>query len=285
MNWQWQENPAGGGKIGKGRQWVLCTVLLFLLFNGCALNRGDVEKSLMAGRLSATHQLAVADAYRVGCPDILRIDLRGAGGSIVQTAIDVEGRVDLPGLGRLRVEGRTPTEIAAILAQITGVAVNAISVQVAEYNSQQIYLFGQIRGSHHSIPYTGPETVLDVLQRVGGITPGAEPNDVFVIRSNIMDGKRPEVFHVDLRAIVMKKDQSTNISLQPFDQVHVGETRQACVERCIPPWLRPLYQALWATHPTNQPHKRILQYWKFLIREKRTERQEDTRKRRAVGES
>ena len=44
----------------------------------------------------------------------------------------------------------------------------------------------------------------------------------------------------------------TNLRLQPFDQIHVGETRQARVERCIPPWLRPVYQALMDTQPKSR---------------------------------
>ena len=72
----------------------------------------------------------------------------------------------------------------------------------------------------------------------------AAPDDVYVIRTRIAEGHRPEVFRVDLHAIVLKHDQHTNLRLQPFDQIHVGETRQALVERCIPPCLRPLHQSL-----------------------------------------
>ena len=45
--------------------------------------------------------------------------------------------------------------------------------------------------------------MLDLLQRVGGIAPGAAPQDVYVVRSHLGEG-RPEVFHVDLDAIVLR---------------------------------------------------------------------------------
>ena len=102
-------------------------------------------------------------------------------------------------------------------------------------------------GQQRSVPYRGQETVLDLLQRVGGLTPGAEPDDVYVVRPHIGDNKRAEVFHVHLRAIVMKQDHKTNIRLLPFDQVYVGETRQARVEKAIPPWMQPIYRAFWNT--------------------------------------
>src|SRR5262249_38407607 len=78
-------------------------------------------------------------------------------------------------------------------------------------------------------------------------TPGAEPDDVYVVRPHIADGQRPEVFHVNLAGIVMKRDFKTNLRLQPDDQIFVGETRQSRLEKCIPPVLRPLFQLICGT--------------------------------------
>src|SRR5438093_1577377 len=83
-------------------------------------------------------------------------------------------------------------------------------------------LFAELVGRHRTIPYQGAETVLDVLQRVGGITPGAEPTEIYVVRSHIGDLQRPEVFHVDLEGIVIDRDHHTNIRVRPYDQIYVG---------------------------------------------------------------
>jgi protein involved in polysaccharide export with SLBB domain len=125
-------------------------------------------------------------------------------------------------------------------------------VRVLEYRSAYVLLFGEVVGSQRSAPYRGPETVLDLLQRVGGITVGAEPKDVFVVRPHLGDSQRPEVFHVDLQAIVVKHDERTNLRILPFDQIYVGETRQAKVEKALPPWLRTLSQAIWDTRPPEK---------------------------------
>jgi protein involved in polysaccharide export with SLBB domain len=127
-----------------------------------------------------------------------------------------------------------------------------VDVRLAEFRSQCLYLFGEVNGLQRSVPYRGQETVLDLLQRVGGITPGAAPEEVYVVRSRVLDGQRPEVFHVDLRAIVVNHDAKTNVRLEPFDQVYVGATRRARLEKCIPPWLRPLFHAVCGQFPT--PH-------------------------------
>jgi protein involved in polysaccharide export with SLBB domain len=119
-----------------------------------------------------------------------------------------------------------------------------VRVRVAEFNSQQLYLFGEVTGLQRAVPYRGAETVLDLLQRVGGITPGASLGDIEVVRTHVADGKAPEVFYVDLAAIVLKHDQHSNLRLEPFDQIYVGESRRSRLTCSLPPWLRPLYKTV-----------------------------------------
>jgi protein involved in polysaccharide export with SLBB domain len=239
------------------RSWLLDSFFsLFLIFAliGCAADR-QVKRNLMSGRFSAARGQEVAEKYLVGCPDVLEVsgphrDLTG------RFAVGPDGRVDLGSLGRPRVEGRTPPEIARLIAEMAGLPPEAIAVRVAEFRSQYVYLIGEVVGWQRAVPYQGQETVLDLLQRVGGITTVAEPDDVYVVRSHLSDGGRPQIFHVDLHAIVVKKDDKSNVRLMPHDQVHVGDTRQSRVERCIPRWLRPLYQFIWRTQPQT-PQERI----------------------------
>jgi protein involved in polysaccharide export with SLBB domain len=219
---------------------------------GCAHNaqqRASVERNLMDDRETTTRNESVLAHYQVGCPDVLTIELANAPGVRIRQVVGADGRIELASNVKPRVEGRSPEEIANLLASALGVSPESVDVRVAEYRSQQLFLFGQIVGWQRSVPYVGQETVLDLLQRVGGITPGAEPSDVYVVRAHIDEGGRPEVFHIDLQNIVTKHKQATNLRLLPNDQVYVGETRQARIERVIPPWMRPLYQVIWDTQP------------------------------------
>ncbi len=61
------------------------------------------------------------------------------------------------------------------------------------------------------------------------------------------------MFHVNLKAIVMNQDEKTNLRLLPYDQVYIGESRQAQFERTFPPWLRPIYQVFW--HMLPEPER------------------------------
>jgi polysaccharide export outer membrane protein len=163
-------------------------------------------------------------------------------GLVGSQQIGLDGGINLPSVGRLRVEGLSTSQIARQVADLLGLPAPQIHVRVAEFKSQQIYLFGQVVGFQRAVAYQGPERIVDVLRRVGGITHGAAPGAIYVVRPGIMEGCQPQVFHVDLKAILVEHNQRTNIRVHPCDQVFVGETRPFSFEKCIPPILRPLYE-------------------------------------------
>jgi hypothetical protein len=43
---------------------------------------------------------------------------------------------------------------------------------------------------------------------------------------------------VDLEAILMRGDGRSNVRVQPYDQVYIGETRRAGLAKSLPPWMR-----------------------------------------------
>lgn len=232
----------------------LIYLLLLCPLGGCASERHQVEKNLMIDKDQLRHH-GVADNYLVGFPDVLDFEVADHPEFDGRAAVGADGRVSLRNGLSVRVEGRNVADIAKALADLTGIPVAKIKVRVADFKSQQLLLMGQVVGWQRTVPYHGQETVLDVLQRVGGITPGAAPDDVYVVRTHLVDGQRPEVFHVDLDSIVMKKDTNTNIRVMPNDQIHVGETRQARFVKCFPKWLQPLCHALCGTRPSTKDGK------------------------------
>jgi protein involved in polysaccharide export with SLBB domain len=198
----------------------------------------------MSGKASGFRDRDAAVVYRIHCPDVIEMSVDSRSDLAGRREVAPDGRINLGSLGRLRVEGHSVPEGALMLADIAGVAPDRVHLKIAEFNSQQIYLYGQVIGRQRTLPYQGPETVVDLLQRAGGITPGAAVNHVYVVRTRIADGQPPEVFPINLQAIVTRNNQQTNLLLQPFDQVYIGETRKASLEKCIPPFLRPVYETV-----------------------------------------
>jgi protein involved in polysaccharide export with SLBB domain len=219
-------------------------LLLAWLSAGCAMGGKQVDQAMEADKPSAAaRHVSTASRYLVSCPDIIEVHLPGQADPIRRCPIGPEGRIELGALGSLRVEGLTTADIAQRVAELVGLPADQVRVRVVGYHSQQVYLFGEVSGLQRAVAYQGEETIADLLQRAGGITPGAAPAKVHVVRPRVTEGKSPLIYHVDLQAIVMAKDTSTNLRIQPFDQVYVSETHRSSLHKCIPPLIRPLYQA------------------------------------------
>jgi polysaccharide biosynthesis/export protein len=207
---------------------------LLALAAGCA---GRLDRALLADHNPAAHRADPETEYCVNCPDTIEVTFPGG---TVEQEVGPDGCVRPGGRAAVRVEGQTAAEAARHIAAQLGVDPSGVQVRVAGFNSQRVYVHGEVAGLQRAVPYHGPETVVDLLQRMGGITPGAEPANIQVVRSRVADGRPPEVFHVDLEAILHRGDQATNVRLEPFDQIYVGQTRQHCIACCMPPWLRSL---------------------------------------------
>ncbi len=228
-------------------------MLLLCLLAGCGgLKPQQVDQALRADPGPSAPGQGVPEQCPIGCPDVVEVSIVGRPDLSTVGPVGVDGRIDLGRLGRLRVEGLTPPEAARYLAAQAGMPPDGVQVRVTEHRSRHVYLMGEITGLQRPVPYQGPEHVVQLLQRAGGLTPGAAVRDVYVIRPHVTDGRHPEVFHVDLQAILARRDQRTNIVLQPFDQVYVGQTRQSNLEKCVPPLFRPIYERLCGLRRTGE---------------------------------
>jgi protein involved in polysaccharide export with SLBB domain len=205
---------------------------------GCAPGHAYLQKTLLNDHTPAAHTRDPETRYLVRCPDLLAIRISGHPGWTGTRPVAADGRIQLDPSLRILVDGLCIPEIRQSIAGATGLPVHQVGVQVAEYRSQQVSLFGGVHGQERAVPYRGPETVLDLLQRAGGVDPGTEVTRIFVVRPHVADGKPPEVFTVDLRAILFDHDQQTNIRLEPSDQVYVGQTAGEHLRCCLPSWLR-----------------------------------------------
>jgi len=222
------------------------SLLIFagMLTSGCALHKPRLDEVMHSEGGSGERNVGVPEHYLVHYPDVLEVSIPGRTDGAVRCGVGLDGRLEVRSSGFVRVEGESPAQIAESLSEQTGIPASEIQVHVAEYRSQHIYVGGPGVTVQRAVPYQGPETVCDFLERIGGVKAGAEPTGVHVIRDGITESRPPQVFQVDLKAVLLDHNQSTNIRLQPYDQVYVGETRASFVEHCIPRWVRPLYDKL-----------------------------------------
>jgi protein involved in polysaccharide export with SLBB domain len=191
---------------------------------------------------AAAQAPAPTSTYRIGCPDVLEISFLDHPEWDVFAAVDLDGRLPLAITGSPRVEGRTLDDIRIEVAGLAGVHPERVEVQLAAARSSRVYVHGPIRGHTRIIPYQGPEPVIDFLKRVGGLPPGSKLSEVYVVRPNVANGKRPEVFRVDVASVLLDNDKKTNVTLKASDEVYVGETKRSVLARVLPSWLGPAYR-------------------------------------------
>src|SRR5581483_4986695 len=173
-----------------GKAWG--AALLLLCAGGCLSGRGALDRALLADRDPAAHGVDPVAHYVVHCPDVLELEVEGSRGWKARCPVGADGRIDLSDAGAPRVEGLKLASARERVAQAVNVPAKQVHLQVAEFNSQHVYLIGEVQGQEQAVPYCGPETVLDVLQRVGGLSRDAAPREIKVVRPNIADGGTPE---------------------------------------------------------------------------------------------
>jgi protein involved in polysaccharide export with SLBB domain len=239
---------------GRSLAWLNLLGVLCALSTGCCLFKPSLDQSLLTFKPTDTSPTRLADLYVVRFPDVLDVQVVDQPSLCGERPIRVDGRIELTPADRIRVEGKPVAAIGQLVAEHLGCRADRIHVSVTAYNSQRLFLQGEVKGDARAVPYVGPETVLEMLQRVGGITAGAAPANIQVVRAHVADGKQPEMFDIDLEAILEKNDQETNVKLQPFDQVYVGQSSSSRIKKCLPPWLRPLYGRVFGlSRPDDAP--------------------------------
>ena len=95
-----------------------------------------------------------------------------------------------------------------------------VYVDVTAYNGKNYYVAGDVMVPG-KLPYTGHETVLDVLNYAGGLTPTADPKAIRLVRPGT-SGRPARIYNVDLEAIEQRGDAKANYQLFPGDRLYVG---------------------------------------------------------------
>ena len=165
-------------RMAAGRLSILAGAVMCASAMGCG---GDASR--LRDFLQEPRSRVSSNEYRALPPDVLLInsihvsDING-----FRAEIRPDGRINLPLLGEVYVAGNTPAEIESVLkakAREFYEEVDA-TVQVVEYRSQKIYVFGQV-ARPGPLPWTGTDTLIDVLAQAQP-TPMAWPERIRVVR-------------------------------------------------------------------------------------------------------
>lgn len=153
--------------------------------------------------------------YRVGASDVVNVEVRGQTDLNKSAVVRPDGKITMVLLGDIYVSGMTSEEIDDKLTRSYSEYLVGpdVTVSVVGFNSQQVYVWGEVARVGPQ-PYTGELTIMEALNRSGGLLGRAEPKAIQVARNG-------KVWKVNLDDIVINGKQDQNMYLQPGDVVFV----------------------------------------------------------------
>lgn len=169
--------------------------------------------------------LAAAQSMQeiIGVGDTVRITAFRHPELTTQARVTEEGKVNVPLVGPLELEGMTPEQAAKRIEQrlVKGDFIKnpQIDVAIVQARSRQVSVLGQVGKPGRYMLEGASARVADVIAMAGGLGPTASQTAV-VQRGR--EGER-ETLKIDLAAVLQGGDPSKNIELRSGDSVFVPE--------------------------------------------------------------
>ena len=162
--------------------------------------------------------------YKIGPKDLLEITVIGFEDLNRRYRVSEEGKITLPYLGDVEVQGLSRSELEKKLAELLKekyLEDPQVAVLIAEYESRKVFLIGAVTTPG---PYElmGRLTLLKILSQAGGLTADAG-NEIIVMRQ-MPDGTKTSL-KISVDDLILKGDASLDIPLQADDIVTIPVDR------------------------------------------------------------
>jgi polysaccharide export outer membrane protein len=218
-----------------GRNVLLAGCALVLLAGGCSTVPQEFQRFPTEWQPGKRGPNA---AYVVDPPDLIRVEFLNDPELSRDATVRSDGYVVLPLAGEVKVAGLTTLEIREVLDDLYAEYYKEpeLLVSVLQYRSKQIYLYGEVLVQGPQ-PYTGYATVIDAIGMAKGLTSRASWRKARVARA---DPESPEIFTVDLKALLREGDMTQDLALAENDVIYVPPTFLAKVGYAIQHLLFPV---------------------------------------------
>ncbi len=165
--------------------------------------------------------------YRVGPGDVLRVEAYNHDEISGNFAVEVQGEISFPMLGRIEVAGQTTSEIAARLEQLLEkdyyVDVQ-LQVEVDVFHSKPVTVLGEVSrpGTYY---LEGRTSMHKILAEAGGLKTSA---GVFVElrRLQMVDGELQPVVRTFGTSSLLKGEEGRDVILEEGDVISVSAKEQ-----------------------------------------------------------
>lgn len=180
---------------------------------------------------------APVPGYRVGISDELNFRFLYVPELNTVTTVRPDGRVSLPLMGELAVEGMSMAELTERVETMMAAHLRRPQVVVNVQGSvaRRVFVGGEVvRPSTQ--PLSGPMTVLQAVMQAEGLKDTAQARETVILRRG-PSGERT-VLTVDLEAVMSGRDLAQDIPLQTYDVVVVPRSGIANVGRWVDQYIK-----------------------------------------------
>ena len=193
-----------------------------------------------------------ADDYILQPPDVITVisskipELQGTTQTVGHTqTIRPDGVISFETVGEVQAAGKTPREVAKIIAQKMAALYNLTSdypVDVRAVNrSKYYYILGQVNEPGAKI-FSGRETTLSAIAKANP-NPRAWEERVQVIRPSLDLSKEPKIFEFNYERMISHGEMKYNVLLQEGDIIYVPPTILGAVGLTVEEIVGPLFQS------------------------------------------
>lgn len=158
--------------------------------------------------------------YRIGPKDLLEISVFGLEELNKSVRVSEDGKISLPLLGEVSVDGLTITQVEQKLSGLLEQKYlhnPQVTVFIREYQSKRVSILGAIK-SPGTYQLLGRQTLLQLISHAGGMT-GEEGQEIIIIRQ-LQDGESQSL-KISIEDLILKGDPRLNIPLEPGDIVNI----------------------------------------------------------------
>jgi polysaccharide export outer membrane protein len=160
--------------------------------------------------------------YKIGAGDLLQINVwRELEASAAGVVVRPDGKISLPLVKEISVQGLTPPELEKMLADKLAQYIRNpdVTVTVREIHGRKVYLMGAVK-KEGAILLLSDMTIMQLLAEAGGVTEYAKKKKIYILRTE--NGKQRKIMF-DYTAAIKGEKIEQNVQVLPEDVIVVPQ--------------------------------------------------------------